>query len=71
MGHGDISGTRQSGLLNFKLADIVKDKQLLEVARGVAGKLLDADPDIIAAKNAKLKNHLQAQQGKTQWSKIS
>jgi ATP-dependent DNA helicase RecG len=70
-GPGDISGTRQSGLLNFKLADIVKDKQLLELARGVAGKLLDADPDIIAAKNAKLKNHLQAQQGKTQWSKIS
>jgi len=31
-GPGDIEGTRQSGLLNFKLASIVLDKKWLEAA---------------------------------------
>ena len=70
-GPGDIQGTRQSGLLNFKLADIVKDKQLLEAARLMAGKLLDDDPDFNSPKNLNLKNYLHLQTGKTQWSKIS
>ncbi|MBS1947630.1 MAG: ATP-dependent DNA helicase RecG [Bacteroidetes bacterium] len=70
-GPGDISGTRQSGMLDFKLADIVKDRQLLETARQMAWKLLDDDPDLNASANQKLKNHLNAQHGKTQWSRIS
>jgi ATP-dependent DNA helicase RecG len=32
-GPGDIEGTRQSGALNFKIASIVNDKALLELAR--------------------------------------
>ena len=32
-GPGDIEGTRQSGVLNFKLANIVQDRPLLEIAR--------------------------------------
>jgi ATP-dependent DNA helicase RecG len=70
-GPGEIEGTRQSGLLNFKLADIVKDKQLLELARQMAGKLLNDDPDLSLAKNLNLKNYLHLQVGKTPWSKIS
>ena len=70
-GPGDIAGTRQSGMLDFKLADIVKDKQLLETSRHLALKLLEDDPDLIAPQNMKLKNYLNAQHGKTQWSKIS
>lgn len=70
-GPGDIEGTRQSGALNFKLASIVNDKQLLELARLEAEKLLDEDIDLMLAKNLQLKKYLQAQKGKTGWSRIS
>ena len=70
-GPGDISGTRQSGMLNFKLANIVQDRELLELAREMAERILDKDPDLEAAENVGLKHFLQAQHGKTQWSKIS
>ena len=70
-GPGDIEGTRQSGALNFKLASIVNDKALLELARNEAEKLLSDDMEINMAKNLQLKAFLQSQRGKTGWSKIS
>jgi len=70
-GPGDIEGTRQSGLLNFKLANIVQDRVWLELARDKATSLLDEDPDLMAEENGILKAFLQSQQGKTAWSKIS
>jgi ATP-dependent DNA helicase RecG len=70
-GPGDIEGTRQSGLLNFKLANIVQDKVILEAARAAAENLLETDCDIIMAENLPVKNYLHQQKGKTAWSKIS
>ena len=70
-GPGDIEGTRQSGLLNFKLASIVQDKVILEAARQAAEQILDKDPDLVLAENLRVKNYLQNQKGKTAWSKIS
>jgi ATP-dependent DNA helicase RecG len=70
-GPGDIEGTRQSGMLNFKLASLVNDKSLLELAKFHAGQLLEADEDLVSAENLPLKNFLVAQKGKTSWSKIS
>jgi ATP-dependent DNA helicase RecG len=70
-GPGDIEGTRQSGLLNFKLANIVQDRYLLELARDRATDLLDRDPDLAMEENRALKAFLQSQHGKTAWSKIS
>ena len=70
-GPGDIEGTRQSGALNFKLASIINDKDLLELAKVEAEKLLLEDTDIIMAKNLPLQKFLQSQKGKTGWSKIS
>jgi ATP-dependent DNA helicase RecG len=70
-GPGDIEGTRQSGALNFKLASIVNDRQLLELAKYEAEKLLDEDADISMAKNLLLQTFLQSQTGKTGWSRIS
>ena len=70
-GPGDIEGTRQSGLLNFKLANIVQDRGWLEYAREVAEKILEKDPDLVSAENVGLKAFLQSQHGKTAWSKIS
>jgi ATP-dependent DNA helicase RecG len=70
-GPGDIEGTRQSGVLDFKLANIIADKTLLEEAKVMAGKIIDTDPDLGSADNACLKTFLQMQQGKTAWSRIS
>jgi ATP-dependent DNA helicase RecG len=70
-GPGDIEGTRQSGLLNFKLASIVHDRDSLEHAREIAENILETDPDLSSEGNKILKAFLQAQRGKTQWSKIS
>jgi len=70
-GPGDIEGTRQSGLLNFKLASIVQDRQLLEVSKEIAERILDQDPELDSAENLLLKNFLQSIKGKTVWSKIS
>lgn len=70
-GPGDIEGTRQSGLLNFKIANIVQDREWLELAREAAITLLEKDPELVAEENRELKAFLQAQQGRTAWSKIS
>ena len=43
-GPGDLMGTQQSGLLNLKIADIVKDNQILQTARYHALQLLKKDP---------------------------
>ena len=70
-GPGDIEGTRQSGLLNFKLANIIEDKKMLEVARQTAEKIIQEDASLSLVNNLCLKNFLGSQKGKTAWSKIS
>ena len=70
-GPGDIEGTRQSGLLNFRLADLVKDKQMMDAARKIAEDLLEVDAELVSADNLRLKQYLISLQGKTPWSRIS
>ncbi len=70
-GPGDIEGTRQSGMLNFKLASIVDDKDLLHLAHQWSDHILDTDPDLNMTDNLPIKAHLQSLKGKTAWSKIS
>jgi ATP-dependent DNA helicase RecG len=70
-GPGDIEGTRQSGMLNFKIANIVQDRALLDIARSMVSATIEADPDLTSAENLRLKNFLQQQKGKLAWSKIS
>jgi ATP-dependent DNA helicase RecG len=70
-GPGEIEGTRQSGAVNFRLADLVKDRSILEKARAAAEDIITRDPDLEAAENLQLKYYLVSLQGKTPWSKIS
>jgi len=70
-GPGDIEGTRQSGLLNFKIANIIQDRAMLEVAKNIATQIVEVDPDLNLAENLQVKDYLQIQNGKTVWSKIS
>lgn len=70
-GPGDIEGTRQSGALNFKLASIVNDKGLLELAKQKAESLVEKDLYLEQAEHQSLKNFMQSQKLKQGWSKIS
>ena len=70
-GPGDIEGTRQSGALNFKLANLVNDKEILLKAKKEAETLLEVDENLTSADNLQLKSYLLLQKGKTPWSKIS
>lgn len=70
-GPGEIEGTRQSGVLNFKLANIIQDRVMLDVAKNIATIIIETDPDLNLAENLPVKSHLQLQKGKTVWSKIS
>ncbi|MGQ0740080.1 MAG: ATP-dependent DNA helicase RecG [Bacteroidota bacterium] len=70
-GPGEIEGTRQSGALNFKLAHIVQDRPMLELARNISAELIENDPDLSSAENLPLKNSLKQERGGVTWSKIS
>lgn len=70
-GPGEIEGTRQSGVLDFKLANILNDKELLDLAKDAAETIADSDPELEEAGNQLIKAYLRSLTGKTAWSKIS
>ncbi len=71
-GPGNIMGTQQSGVLNLKIADIVKDNQLLKIARDFAMKVLKEDPNLELPKNAPINMaYRQLVQHKNIWNYIS
>ena len=72
-GPGDLEGTRQSGIMNFKVADIVRDSAILKEARFAAQELLKEDPHLEKPENIPLKKYLEGNQSiaKKQWSRIS
>ena len=49
-GPGDMDGTMQSGMaLNFKIANLATDGQILQLARDAANSVLDDDPTLTTA----------------------
>ncbi|MGW1455162.1 ATP-dependent DNA helicase RecG [Salegentibacter agarivorans] len=71
-GPGDIMGTQQSGVLNLKIADIVKDNQILKSARYHAMKILKEDPNLSMEKNKVLRfTYSQVAKHKNIWNYIS
>jgi ATP-dependent DNA helicase RecG len=70
-GPGDIDGTRQSGALNFKLANIINDRQTLIEAKEMATAICDKDPNLSSPENAPLKAYLLSQKSKIGWGKIA
>ncbi|MDC7997906.1 ATP-dependent DNA helicase RecG [Gilvibacter sediminis] len=45
-GPGDLMGTQQSGILNLRIADVVRDRDILAMARSFAMELLKNDPNL-------------------------
>ena len=43
-GPGSMLGTQQSGNLDYKIADLVQDGKMLEVARQAAFLMIETDP---------------------------
>ena len=70
-GPGDIYGTRQSGLMKFKLADLVQDAALVAQTREAAMTLVEADPNLSRPENAVLRLLMAQKRQQTVWSQIS
>lgn len=70
-GPGDIQGTRQSGALNFRLANIVDDRGLLDLVRQDVEQILTTDPDLGLLEHQPISLHLKQLRGGQSWSKIS
>ncbi len=58
-GPGDLQGTQQSGIIDFKIADIVKDEKLMAYTRNLAKQLLESDPNLSKPENQSISEHLQ------------
>lgn len=56
-GPGDIEGTRQSGVLDLKLADLMQDQHILQEARNEVIRIFDEDPNLALEKNQLLKKY--------------
>ena len=71
-GPGDIMGTQQSGVLNLKIANLVKDKTILQIARHKAQQILKEDPSLSLEKNKPILNtYRQMGKFKNIWNYIS
>jgi len=71
-GPGDLMGTQQSGIINFKIADLIKDNKILVRAREEVKSLLKEDSDLSKPKNILIKNRLQRYKSQEMnWGRIS
>jgi len=71
-GPGDAEGTRQSGLLDLKLADLSRDAALVQRTRDIAIEMLKRDPNLTSPENTGTRLQLQEQIRKSgEWGRIS
>ena len=71
-GPGDLMGTQQSGVPDLKMADLMRDREILTTARYIGNRLLEEDPELKMEKHAIINATLKrAREGRTNWSRIS
>ena len=71
-GPGNIEGTQQSGILDFRIADLSKDTHILQTAREVAARILDDDPQLERPEHHPIKWYDEKHGKKLKgWSRIS
>jgi ATP-dependent DNA helicase RecG len=58
-GQGDVFGTRQHGMPDFRIADLERDVDLLAAARDAAFDLVDGDPALERSENAPIRRWLE------------
>ena len=71
-GPGDMMGTQQSGVIDLKIADIIKDNSILQYARKLAIEVLNEDPNLEQSKNRSiLQEYKRKSNQQMEWSRIS
>ncbi|NQZ76138.1 MAG: ATP-dependent DNA helicase RecG [Ekhidna sp.] len=71
-GPGDLMGTRQSGVLDLLVSDLVQDGEILKVARVAAQDLLKEDPNLELPKHQMIKAHIDSfSKNAVNWGRIS
>lgn len=71
-GPGDILGTQQSGVVDFKKLDLITDGKIIKAAKNAVEHLLKSDPHLEQPENRDLRNYYSKQyKGKNKWSRIS
>ena len=71
-GPGNLMGTQQSGVLNLQIADIVKDRAILALARNHALKILKEDAPLQKPEHASLRAvYIELTKKKNIWNYIS
>jgi ATP-dependent DNA helicase RecG len=71
-GPGDILGTQQSGLPDLKMADLLRDRDLMTTARYMAQRVLEEDPSIELPVHKTLRVNLdRIKKDRPNWSRIS
>ncbi len=70
-GPGDLLGTRQSGLPDFRIGNILRDGPLLQVARDMARAVLEEDPGLATGRHPVLRQALLDRwQGRLELAKV-
>jgi ATP-dependent DNA helicase RecG len=59
-GPGELSGTRQSGTLDLKIANLAQDGKILQAARQAAKSILSEDPELELPEHKGLRLHLKS-----------
>ncbi|KFF11774.1 ATP-dependent DNA helicase [Chryseobacterium soli] len=71
-GPGDILGTQQSGVVDFKKLDLVNDSAIIKATKDAVEKILENDPLLVKPDNLIIKNYyVRYYKGENKWSKIS
>ena len=71
-GPGDVAGTMQSGTLQLKIADLVRDQPILLAARETALTIIEKDAALKMPEHASIVRHLiWMNRDQSDWSKIS
>ncbi|KIA88645.1 ATP-dependent DNA helicase RecG [Kaistella jeonii] len=71
-GPGDILGTQQSGVVDFKKLDLLSDGKIIKAAKTAVEILLKNDPNLQNPENLDLRNYYTKQyKSKNKWGRIS
>ena len=69
-GPGDILGTQQSGVVDFKIADLTNDLKIFDLAKKEVKKLISNDPKLKHSNNITIRQELLEFYNNKSWSSI-